>query len=229
MTYLIIILKKGCEPMPIILGLFLLFIIWFQYQKRKSSKVEQDERASFIKRESEANLTRKQDISNLDYLSLPTTGLPLKNGRDKTLNHYIKTYLSYIDKKIINLSHYSNTELKEQFGLANLATLSQYDENFYSLTKLLNDWGLHLFEVNKLNEATQVLELAITIKTEITQCYVNLATIYAKQQRLEKIAFVKNSYSSLTESPSEKVLGELDKLAFQCLVEADTEPDCLPY
>ncbi len=229
MTDLIIIFKKGCEPMPFILGLFLLFIIWFQYQKRKSSKVEQDERASFIKRESEANLTRKQDISSLDYVILPTTGLPLKNSRDKTLNQYIKTYLTYIDKKIINLSHYSNTELKEQFGLPNLATLSQYDENFYSLTKLLNDWGLHLLEVNKLNEATQVLELAITIKTEITQSYVNLATVYAKQQHPEKIAFVKNSYSSLTEAPSEKLLAELDKIAFQTLVEANTEIDSMPF
>ena len=207
--------------MPIIFGLILLFIIWFHIEKHKSSKEEIAEKDAFLNRENAANLTRKRDISTLDYIVLPSTNLPLIKGQDKTANSYIDRYLSYIDKRIINLSHLSNTELKEQYGLANLSLLSQYDENFFSLTKLLNDWGLYLLEENHLDWAAQVLELAILIKTELSSSYLALATVYQKQECPEKIASVKTAYSSLTEHPSKKVLTQLDKLVFKSLVETD--------
>ena len=211
--------------MPIIFGLLLIFIIWFQYEKRKSSKEEAIEKDAFLKRESQANLVRKRDISSLNYINLPSTGLPLKKGQDKVTNCFIETYLSFVDKKIINLSHFSNTELKEKFGLANLSLLSQYDENFFSLAKLLNDWGLHLLEKNRLQEAAQVLEFALLIKTELSESYISLATVYQKQEHPEKITEVKAAYSALTEHPSKKVLTQLDKLVFEALVETDTKID----
>lgn len=208
--------------MPIIFGLVLIFIIWFQFKKRKTAKEIDTEKDSFLKRENEANLTRKKDISTLAYIKLPMEGLPLTKGSDNALNQFIETYLLYLDKKIINLSHYSNTELKEQYGLANLSILSQYDENFFSLTKLLNDWGNYLLEINLLNEASQVLNLAVSIKTEITESYVNLATVYSKQQSPQRIADVKFAYSSLSDQPSEKVIALLNQLVFQSLVESDS-------
>lgn len=208
--------------MPIIFGLVLIFVIWFQYQKRKTNKLEKEETEAFLKRETQANLTRKQDISKLEYIVLPTTGLPLTKSTNETQNQFIETYLSYIDKKIINLSHFSNTELKELYGLANLSILSQYDENFFSLAKLLNDWGLYLFESEELLGASQVLELAILIKTEIAQSYLTLAMVYAKQECPEKIASLKTTYSSLTDTPSEKILAQFDKIVFESLVESDS-------
>ncbi len=207
--------------MPLIFVLTIIFILWFQVQKRKSSKEEIFQKDSFLKREKESNLSRKQDISKLDYIILPTTNLPITPGKEESTNYFINTYLSYIDKKIINLSHYSNTELKEQYGLVNLNLLSEYDENFFSLTKLLDDWGTHLWNINCPNDAVKVFELALSIKTEITNSYLTLATVYGKLQHPEKIASVKAAFSSLSEKPSEKVLAELDKIVFQSLIEAD--------
>ncbi len=211
--------------MPIIFGLILTFTIWFQYEKRKSSKAEADEKAAYVKRERDANLTRKQDISKLDYLTLPTSNLPLDKSNDEITNHFIETYLTYIDKKIINLSHLSNTELKEQYGLANLALLSEYDENFYSLVKLLDEWGLHLMSTDYLKEASEVLELAVSLKTEITRSYLSLASIYQKQQNHHKIVELKTSFSSLSDSPSPTVLERLDKAALYSLVDSADEDD----
>ncbi len=207
--------------MPLIFVLTIIFILWFQVQKRKSSKEEIFQKDSFLKREKESNLSRKQDISKLDYIILPTTNLPITPGKEESTNYFINTYLSYIDKKIINLSRYSNTELKEQYGLVNLNLLSEYDENFFSLTKLLDDWGTHLWNINCPNDAVKVFELALSIKTEITNSYLTLATVYGKLQHPEKIASVKAAFSSLSEKPSEKVLAELDKIVFQSLIEAD--------
>ncbi len=225
MTSVLSLSKKGCETMPLIFGLTIIFIIWFQLEKRKSSKEETIQKDSFLKRENESNLSRKQDISKLDYITLSTTNLPITPGKDEATNQFINTYLSYIDKKIINLSHYSNTELKEQYGLVNLNILSEYDENFFSLTKLLDDWGTHLWNINCPNDAIKVLELALSIKTEITNSYLTLATVYGKLQHPEKVASVKAAYSSLSAKPSEKVLAQLDKVVFQSLIETDCNLD----
>lgn len=206
--------------MPIILGLSILFVLWFQYEKRKSSKEEMAERKAFISREREANLARKQDISNLDYITLTEKDLPLEKGADEVLNQYIDTYLSFLPKKMINLSHYSNTELKEKYGLTNLNALSEYDENYYSLIKLLNDWGQYLLNGNFLKEAALVLEYALQIKSEIGSSYVSLAKVYQKLSCPDKITQVKTAYTSLSEQPSQKVITELDKIAFQSLVDS---------
>lgn len=206
--------------MPIILGLFILFVIWFQYEKRKVSKKQIAEKRAFITRERDANLARKQDISNLDYVTLTKKDLPLEKGADEVVNQFIDDYLSFLPKKIINLSHYSNTELKEKYGLANLNALSEYDENYYSLVKLLNDWGQYLLNNNCLKEAAQVLEYALSIKSEIAESYVSLAKVYKQLQCPDKITEVKATYTSISDNPSQKILTELDKIAFQSLVDS---------
>lgn len=211
--------------MPIFFGLILIFIIWLHYEKRKTSKAQVMEKSEFIKREQNANLSRKKDISKLDYITLSTSNLPLEKSNDDITNHFIETYLTYIDKKIVNLSHLSNTEIKEQYGLANLALLSEYDENFYSLVKLLDDWGLHLLSTDHLNDAAKVLELAVSIKTDITQSYLSLATVYQKQQCPEKIATLKTAFLALSESPNPSVLEQLDKAALYSLLEPEQGED----
>ena len=90
---------------------------------RKSNKTEKQSVQSFLKRESNANSTRKKDISNLDYINVPLDTLPL----DITLNdekmqskilEYKEEILSLSKKPMLNLLGVTNTELKEQYGPA---------------------------------------------------------------------------------------------------------------
>lgn len=69
--------------MPVIFICFILFIMWFRVKSKKASKMEQNSKEDFLRREHEANLTRKKDISNLDYIVIPEEDLPFTETNDE--------------------------------------------------------------------------------------------------------------------------------------------------
>ncbi len=106
---------------------------------------------------------------------------------DDTINSYRDTIFSLFNKKILNLSSFSNTELKLKYGVSNLKILSEYDDNYTKLVSFLQKWGERLYTQGYLNEAQAVLEVAIDCKTDVRKTYLLLAKIYAKQSSPEKI------------------------------------------
>ena len=141
------------------------------YQKNKSEK----ERQAFWNREREANSTRKKDISSLDYINVDIESFPVKNleAIDSSLYDELKELSA---KKIINLSQYTNTDLKLMYGVANLNLLTQYDENYTRLIVLLNKIGKVLYDYPE--DAKAFLEYSVSIGSDIRQTYEMLANIY---------------------------------------------------
>ena len=141
------------------------------YQKNKSEK----ERQAFWNREREANSTRKKDISSLDYINVDIESFPVKNleAIDSSLYNELKELSA---KKIINLSQYTNTDLKLMYGVANLNLLTQYDENYTRLIVLLNKIGKVLYDYPE--DAKAFLEYSVSIGSDIRQTYEMLANIY---------------------------------------------------
>ena len=74
----------------------------------------------------------------------------------------------------------SNTDLKLEYGAANLNLLSEYDRNYTELVRTLYLWGKVLYDNNKISEAKQVLEYAVSINCDISQIYFILADIYVE-------------------------------------------------
>ena len=70
--------------MPIFISLFLLFCIWLRYERKKSTRIHTEVMNTFIKEEKAANLARKQDISQLDYLVIPFDRLPMEETKEET-------------------------------------------------------------------------------------------------------------------------------------------------
>lgn len=141
------------------------------YQKNKSEK----ERQAFWNREREANSTRKKDISSLDYINVDIESFPVKNleAIDSSLYDELKELSA---KKIINLSQYTNTDLKLMYGVANLNLLTQYDENYTRLIVLLNKIGKALYDYPE--DVKAFLEYSVSIGSDIRQTYEMLANIY---------------------------------------------------
>ena len=141
------------------------------YQKNKSEK----ERQAFWNRKREANSTRKKDISSLDYINVDIESFPVKNleAIDSSLYNELKELSA---KKIINLSQYTNTDLKLMYGVANLNLLTQYDENYTRLIVLLNKIGKVLYDYPE--DAKAFLEYSVSIGSDIRQTYEMLANIY---------------------------------------------------
>lgn len=163
---------------PYFLTLFLLFLGWVAIKRYQAAKKEKEQREAFWKKEEEANATRRQDISSLAYIKIPTDTLPFGAGTAPEIAAQESILTSLSQKQILNLTGISNTDLKLTYGAANLPLLTEYDENFTAMCQALHQWGSLLYEDNLLEEARKVLEFAVGSGSDVSGSYLTLAHIY---------------------------------------------------
>ena len=177
--------------MPVILICIILFVLWLSYERKKVDKSSKKKSEEFWKREHESNLTRRKDLSNLDYITINYENLPFFENVDSEIQYVQDQLIKLKDEKIVNLSGLSNTDLKLTYGSANINELSLYDQNYTLLVRNLNKWAQLLYAQNKIAETKQVLEYAISIGSDISQSFLTLATIYLDEGNLECLQSLK--------------------------------------
>ena len=175
--------------MHFILPYFIILIIILQFAIKRSSRNHKSRNQQFLERESRANQVRRKDISNLNYISIP----------DK-------------DKKILNLTGISNTELKLSYGAANLTELTEYDDNFTTLIKAIASLGHALIDNNDTADALSFLEYGISIGSDISSNYIDLAIIYAATDRFDDIRKLKEKAEMLKSLSRDNIIGQLDNM-----------------
>lgn len=211
------ILWKGCvTPMNLFtsLSIVLIFVLWLNYEIRKNSRLSKKNMEEFWKKEAKANQTRKADISNLDYIKVPIDKLPLADTPDQTINSYRDTILSLSGKKVLNLTGFSNTELKLKYGASNINLLSEYDNNYTMLVAILQKWGERLYSQGYKREALSVLETAVECKTDVPKTYELLADIYIEQGSPNKINLLMDALSKTHVRNKESLLLNLENKKF---------------
>lgn len=172
---------------PVIIFCTLIICALVFYEIRKSRRnLDKGERL-FWAREHKANSTRKKDISSLDYIVIPTDKLPLTPSEDDEVAEYQQTILGLSEKKILNLSDKSNTDLKLEYGVANLTILTEYDNNYTTLINTLTRWGARLFQLEQTEDALRVLEYGISIDSDSSRTFYLLAEYYANTHRPDEI------------------------------------------
>lgn len=185
--------------MPIFFICFIVFAIWLRVKLRNTNSSKDSESNAFWEREQRANFARTKDISHLDYLTVPNDVLPfskniISDERELDLEEQVKDAAG---RKMLNLSAYSNTDLKEQYGIANLEELSNCDQNYLIFIRRLANWGTYLYETGDFTRARQIMEYSLSIKSDISSVYITLGHIYAKNDETAKIdeliAAVENS------------------------------------
>lgn len=174
--------------LPITSVLILIFVLWLQYELRKDSKFSKKTMDLFWKKEQASNLTRKKDISDLDYLTVSLASLPMEDHEDETINSYRDLIRIYSGRKMLNLCGQTNTELKYQYGAANITLLSEYDNNYTAFVSMLQKWSQRLQDLGYEDDARRVLEFSIySCLTDATRAYRLLAQIYHCQNCPDKI------------------------------------------
>ena len=179
---IIIITSKGFNVMSyasyvlIILTLLLGFLMY--RANAVQNKRESREKEEFWDRESRASFTRRADISGLNYITLNTDSLPINEAEQKVFSGITQNLLYYADKKLLNLSAYSNTDLKLMYGPANLEELSEYDNNFNQVIRLINKLSTKLVEADESELAKSFLEYNISIGSDISSDFEMLGNIY---------------------------------------------------
>lgn len=197
--------------MKLILPYFIILLVLLQLCLRKNSKKGNDSLTQFLDRESQANNTRKKDISNLDYIIIPDS-LPFVETDNAEINKYQNTLRSLMDKKIVNLSNMSNTDLKLKYGAANLQYLSEYDENFTSLTKTLSKLGCLLIDNGFEKEGVTFLEFGVQCATDISLNYIALAKYYAANNMKNKIDNLILSVGSSKSLLKDSIISSLNQI-----------------
>ncbi len=174
-------------PIPYFFSIFLIFIGWFAIKRAQAAKKERESKEAFWKKEEEANVTRRKDLSTLSYVKIPYERLPFGLISSPEIKEQEDTLRSLSGQDILNLSGISNTDLKLTYGAANLPVLSECDERFTILCIALNQWGLLLNEATQEDAARQVFEFAVSAGSDIGVTYTTLATIYLNQNKAHLI------------------------------------------
>lgn len=149
------------------------------------------------------NLTNKavsdKKVSNQ---SLENTSDSLMNALTiPEVNNAYRFFASFSDKKMFNLNNCSNTDIKLEYGAANLTIMSEYDDNFIAMCKAAVKLANALDKNGMIEEAVPYLEFIVKSGTDITAAYSLLMDYYIKNNNskgIEQLKLYANSLNSLT-------------------------------
>lgn len=195
---------------PLILPSFLIFIAWLTYELKKNEKKNKEGLQEFLKIENEANNTRKQDISHLDYVIFSLSKLPQYEGDDAKILAQQKKLLHFEGRQMINLSAHTNTELKLMYGAANLEVLSTADVTFIQFSRELFHYAELLYENGEKEQALSVLEYGIDIGTDLSKHYALLGDIYVEKHQADKLFFLKEKAEQIHTLMKDSIISNLE-------------------
>lgn len=196
-----------------ILATVIVFVIWLTYELRKAKKLEKKGTDEYWAREREANNTRKKPLDDLTYISVPMDCIPtsLLADEDEVKEAYaILTELS--NKKIVNLTGISNTDLKLQYGSPNLPLLTEYDENFTLYARTMYQLAQCYYDHGYRSNAFVLLEKTIEAGTDVKANYILLAKIYkemGQEDKIKELISKAQEINSLSKNPILRSLEEL--------------------
>lgn len=182
------------------LASFLTFIVLIFFIMRSQQRKSKDLEAEFWSREARANSVRRKSLDNLNYIKIPLESFPthLLNDNSEVLE-CIEILESLTSRKIVNFTGRSNTDLKLEYGTANLEILMEYDQNYTVLVRTLQKWADRLIEGSYLKEAVPLMEFAVSTGTDISRTYYILAEYYAslgQYQEIDRLRTVAKNLSS---------------------------------
>lgn len=152
-----------------------LLILVLNYNLRKHKGSNDKDIRSILEREDAANATRRKDISGLPYIKVPFDILPLDitlkdEKKQSKIAEYRQKILELSEKPMLNLIGISNTELKEQYGPANLEQLTICDQNYSSYIRTLYLLAECICEEHP-DAAVKIGEYCLSIGTDISGTY----------------------------------------------------------
>ncbi len=181
------------------------------YQNKKAKRTLTE----FWNRESEANSVRRADISNLDYITLSFDKLPINEVKNAGFSDIYDELTRLSEKKFINLSEYTNTDLKMMYGPANLEALSEYDNNYSQLIRLLNKLSKEFINIDKTDAAKMVLEYSIEIGSDLSTDYEMLGKIYLDSNDEAGFKKLEEKAEDINSLSKNLIVSKLDSLKTQ--------------
>lgn len=167
---------------------FITVLILTTVSLKKQAKLAKNRDKEFWGREARANAVRKKPLDKLHYINIPLEAFPTHLlNENQNVMECINILESLTSQKIVNLTGWSNTDLKLEYGTANINVLTEYDQNYTLLVRTLQKWADILVENDYAKEASLLMEFAITTDTDISRTYYLLADYYASTKQYREI------------------------------------------
>lgn len=190
---------------------FLILCALFYHNIKKSSRNDTISKQAFWDRENKANNTRKQPLDKLDYIRIPLDRLPTDICTDdETIKSCLSDLRILAEESIVNFTGITNTDLKLEYGAANLPFLQKCDLSYTHLTRVLDEWSSRLLELNQTDEALTVLEYAVEIKADISNIYYKAADIYLERNTPDKINHLIDRIASTNSIIKKSIISNLE-------------------
>ncbi|HIW81608.1 MAG TPA: hypothetical protein H9742_08845 [Candidatus Acetatifactor stercoripullorum] len=196
----------------VVLASLILFILILSMLLSKKSRESKKAEALFWERERLADSVRRKPLDHLDYIKIPLDTFPLnlmeENPEVRECVDILKTLST---QPIVNLTGYSNTDLKLEYGTANITALSDYDQNYTVLVRTLQKWADLLWDNGFVSQAAAIMEFAVSTKTDISRTYYRLAEYYCANGQKDKISFLVQTAQSLHSANSKAIVRTLQE------------------
>lgn len=192
---------------------FLILIAVIAFSIRKNNKEQHKAEEDFWARENQANAVRRKDISSLPYIIIPYEKFPMGISDDAELIELEQKLKALDGHRILNLGSQTNTDLKMQYGPANLNDLTEYDQNFAALVPLLVSYSEALIRLGYEDKAVPVLEFGVSCGSDNSKNYSILAELYKRNGRPEKIEELKEAAARLDSLMKQPILDRLNELS----------------
>jgi hypothetical protein len=193
-----------------ILASFILFIIILRHNIRKATSQQEKEEKEFWQKEAEANSTRRKPLDDLEYVKVPMEEFPTDVLADSdTVRDCVNLLKGLAEEPIVNLTGFTNTELKLRYGAPSITELTRYDENYTLLVQTLQKWANFLWEKGETEAAVKIMEYEVSIKADVSAAYRKLATHYKSTGHPERVEDLIRSAEELRSLSRNSILAYL--------------------
>ena len=192
---------------------FIIFILLVRHNIRRNRRIEENTEKAFWDRERKANEVRRKPLDDLVYVKPDMSSFPMDvMADDPEVKECRELLKSLENEKIVNLTGQTNTDLKLHYGVANLKTLTEYDDRYTLLVQTIQKWADRLWENGYTEEAIPLLEEQVRLHADITSAYRKLAVYYREKNKTEKIEELKKTAETLNSSSKNVILKSLDEI-----------------
>lgn len=196
-----------------LLASFIVFAITISYTIKKQARRKNTSEADFWNRESQANSVRRKSLDGLRYVSIPLEKFPTHLlNEDPEVMDCINIIESLTAQKIVNLTGWSNTDLKLEYGTANITALSEYDQNYTLLVRTLQKWADALLEAGYGPQAAVLMEFAVSTRTDVSRTYYQLADYWISKGEAFRLEDLIRAAEDLRSSNRDSILRHLKEL-----------------
>ena len=155
----------------------IILIIVVAIMTKRHGKLQDAKNRRFLEEEQAANTARKREIEPELFFYADLENLPPVDESDphRVLRTSKRTMIRFEVPE-------SNVELKRRYGVAQLDSITLYEENYHDFLKSLGDWAQALHGEGNVDGALQVLDYAIGLGSEFRGTYRLAADIYASER-----------------------------------------------